>query len=579
MQSFELLRIIILYRITQPMDIKALIEQAQRGNETALSTLYNRYYSKMLYISYRITECKEESEELAHDAFIIAFSQLGSLRNPYCFEQWLSSITTNLSLKLKKSKQQTILLPLSELNENNITENATDNEPSTVSIEDITTAINQLPEGYRTVFNMSVIQEMSHKEIAEILHIEAHSSSSQLARAKKMLKKILSQQGIICMVLILTAFAIYYLSKPNKRQEIIYTGQDENVIFAENDSISPIDSTNPAKKRNTNSNTIIHNFSVPVINENIAEAKQEKPHKQTNKQTNKQTEQIENTSTDESSTQPGNVLELKQDEYEKIIVTPKNKQLKWGVTLAYSSDFSNSMQSVNPISFHIDNIENTPDIDAPTIPSEISDWYSFIRYLHMSELPEEDKEPLIKIAEANIENGEYDIKRSTHHDLPITLEIDLQYRINEQWRLGTGISYTELNSQFITGMPQAGFIEKQKVQYIGIPVNCSYYLTGTKQWNLYISTGVTVEIPINATLSTDYILDASSFYNKNENLNAPLQFSGKIGVGLQYNITPNIGVFAEPSMQYYIPNGSDIETYRTEHPFVVTMPIGLKLTW
>jgi RNA polymerase sigma-70 factor (ECF subfamily) len=62
-------------------------------------------------------------------------------------------------------------------------------------------------------------------------------------------------------------------------------------------------------------------------------------------------------------------------------------------------------------------------------------------------------------------------------------------------------------------------------------------------------------------------------------LHAPLQWSIGTGLGLQYNLMPHIGFFAEPSLQYYIPTSSDIETYRTEHPFMFTLPLGIRITW
>ena len=62
-------------------------------------------------------------------------------------------------------------------------------------------------------------------------------------------------------------------------------------------------------------------------------------------------------------------------------------------------------------------------------------------------------------------------------------------------------------------------------------------------------------------------------------IRAPWQFSTTFGLGLQYHLTPTIGLFAEPSLQYYIPTKSDIETYRTEHPFSFSLPLGITFTW
>ena len=67
--------------------------------------------------------------------------------------------------------------------------------------------------------------------------------------------------------------------------------------------------------------------------------------------------------------------------------------------------------------------------------------------------------------------------------------------------------------------------------------------------------------------------------NEESTLHAPWQWSVGTGLGLQYNLTPNVGLFAEPSLQYYIPTGGGIETYRTEHPFTFLLPLGIRITW
>ena len=59
----------------------------------------------------------------------------------------------------------------------------------------------------------------------------------------------------------------------------------------------------------------------------------------------------------------------------------------------------------------------------------------------------------------------------------------------------------------------------------------------------------------------------------------PRQWSLGTGFGLQYNLTPAIGLFADPTLQYNIPTGTAVETYRTEHPFSISLPLGVRFTW
>jgi RNA polymerase sigma-70 factor (ECF subfamily) len=88
-----------------------------------------------------------------------------------------------------------------------------------------------------------------------------------------------------------------------------------------------------------------------------------------------------------------------------------------------------------------------------------------------------------------------------------------------------------------------------------------------------------LEIPVYAPLSTSYFVNGTKELEEKSTLHAPLQWSVGAGVGLQYNLTPNVGFFAEPSLQYYIPTGSDVETFRTEHPFTFSLPLGIRIAW
>ena len=88
-----------------------------------------------------------------------------------------------------------------------------------------------------------------------------------------------------------------------------------------------------------------------------------------------------------------------------------------------------------------------------------------------------------------------------------------------------------------------------------------------------------MEIPVSGTCHTNYILNGAIELAEKSTLHAPLQWSVGTGLGLQYNFTPTVGFFAEPSLQYYIPAGSSIETYHTEHPFSFSLPLGIRITW
>ena len=102
---------------------------------------------------------------------------------------------------------------------------------------------------------------------------------------------------------------------------------------------------------------------------------------------------------------------------------------------------------------------------------------------------------------------------------------------------------------------------------------------GGKRWGIYGSIGLTTEIPIHSTLQSDFYVNGLHEATDKTAIRAPWLFSTTFGIGLQIYLTPNVGFFVEPSLQYYIPMKTDIETYRTEHPFTFSLPMGIRFTW
>jgi RNA polymerase sigma-70 factor (ECF subfamily) len=88
-----------------------------------------------------------------------------------------------------------------------------------------------------------------------------------------------------------------------------------------------------------------------------------------------------------------------------------------------------------------------------------------------------------------------------------------------------------------------------------------------------------LELPIRSITDVNHISNGSTTYHSESTLNAPNQLSTTLGIGLQYDFTPHLGIYLEPSLQYFFDDGSDIKTYRTEHPLSVTLPLGIRFRW
>jgi len=173
------------------MNETELIDKCKSGENVARKRLYETYSRQMMAICYRYIGDKETSQDILHDGFIKIFTSINSFsyRGEGSLKAWMSRIFVNLSLEYLRKNEHIIKnsAPIEEWREADadVEEEDIDQVPDEVLME----FISQLPEGYRAVFNMYTIEDMSHKEIGDALGINEASSRSQLSRAKTILVK------------------------------------------------------------------------------------------------------------------------------------------------------------------------------------------------------------------------------------------------------------------------------------------------------------------------------------------------------------------------------------------------------
>ena len=569
----------LLCRTGKMKDEIQLIERGRQGDETAFGSLYRAYHRQMTGICQRIVDNRQVAEELAHDAFLLAFAKMDQLHNPQCFEAWLISITTNVARRYMQRHHDPSMLSLSTLSEEELPQEPipSDDKPLPTMAE-LMAAVDALPHGYGQVFKLAVIQEMSHKEIAEILGIAAHSSSSQLSRAKKMLQKSLAQYWLLWLMPLLLPLAIY-LYKTGKTIDVsqpIVTKQEQTTPDTKHD-----DEGTPTIGQGTP--------AIPIIaTQQIAIA----PVKDVPVDSLAPADTLHHTDEEKESTDTTTILhnnkplpDLRPDKDINIadLFPEKSTEIKdrqkWSVDLAYTGSMGE--QDANR-PFIFTETEMT-DITSEVPPIRSFDkWSDYAEALQSGTLDIDYKtyQILLKIAQNNAARPDADkIERTTHHYMPVTFSLALKYKLNSRFGLETGLSYSRLKSEFEIGTDGNAIREQQAIHYLGIPLKGTYNIYDVRRWNLYGSLGAKLEIPVYAPFSTNYFVNGMKELEEKSILHAPLQWSVGTGLGLQYNFTPNIGFFAEPSLQYYIPTGSNIETYRTEHPFTFSLPIGIRITW
>ncbi len=556
------------------MEVTRLIERCRQGDADALGELYKAYAQRMKGVCRRYVSDEQAVDDVLHDAFVIIFTSFDRLRDNQKAESWMMSITRNVASKYKDHLKSLSFVPLEEADSL-----VAPDEEATVkgfSLEEMLKLIDKLPEGYGKVFRLSVFEGLSHKEIAAMLGIEPHSSSSQLARAKKMLRKMMQQYWAVFLLLIIpVSFFLLKKDKPIiKEEKTIAEKQKEEL----KNSPTELPKEEPVIVHLPVRHTTIHVVTQhPVFIQAIDSIM---PDTLSNMMAQEQTIP-DSVATDSISTiqkietPHHDITDLFPD---KSVIRPHNKQ-NWSIELAYAGGMGEQNTS-RPYGFT--GMQITDITSTSPSPVTFDNWNDYAAYL--SELPDDGtshtRSIVMNIALNNANQpGNDKILRNSHHSMPITWSLAIRYRLNNRFGLESGLSYSRLTSDFEMGSNGNTINEQQTIHYIGIPVKGIYNIYSKRGWNLYGSLGVTPEIPVCSPLNTSYYLHGILEATDKTTIRAPWQWSVGTGIGLQYNLTPNIGLFAEPSLQYYIPTGSNVETYRTEHPFTFSMPLGIRFTW
>ena len=185
--------------------MEQLIRRSQQGDRESMGRLYTVMHDELLAQCRRYAANDCDAEDLLHDAFLLIFSNIGKVHSPEKGRRWMHKVTKNVCLLYVQHRQSRSWVPIEE-----VKETSQGAEPDmAVTYEELLKAIDQLPRGYRQVFRLSVLEGMTHQQIAELTGIEPHTSSSQLLRAKKQLRQLVKL--LMLTLLLAVPFGAYYL--------------------------------------------------------------------------------------------------------------------------------------------------------------------------------------------------------------------------------------------------------------------------------------------------------------------------------------------------------------------------------
>ncbi|UII81177.1 RNA polymerase sigma factor [Flagellimonas sp. CMM7] len=169
---------------------QALVEQSKQGNRSAQYQLYGLYVDAMFNTAMRLLTIREDAEDVLQESFVEAFKKMDSFRFESTFGAWLKRIVINKSINHLKTKR---LLLSSLENEGEPIEENENEGTQDFEIEKIKIGLGQLPEGYKQIITLYLIEGYDHVEIGEILGISTSTSKSQYHRAKKKLIQIVNE--------------------------------------------------------------------------------------------------------------------------------------------------------------------------------------------------------------------------------------------------------------------------------------------------------------------------------------------------------------------------------------------------
>lgn len=504
--------------------VKQIVERCQQGDQAAFGQLYTLTCAKLRNVCRQYISNKDDVDDVLHDAYYLIFTKIGTLKDPSKADAWMHKVVQNLSLTYLEHRRQQSVVSLDDMEEAAV-------EPMIVesdkTYEEIIALIDQLPNSYRRVFRLSVLEGMSHQQIAALLNIEAHTSSAQLFRAKKMLRHSLA-------ILLLGLLAI---GVPIGLWKSLRQPSSPSIAPAEP---KPSATLTPTPGQRDGSKQTVYpgeTHSLDRVNSQFRLAK--------------------------LSVQTGQT------------VTPQVITSDSTVSLPVETTKADTVKAqekpLHPIQNEVNTIAETPEL--PDFKTETShhDWMLALDFSGISGRQS-----------FNLPYGEYgmndpEMDTITHHRLPLTIALSVNKMLGSRWAVGTGLQYTQLYSETQVGNTYSWEQREQRLHYLGIPLRATWYPVNSSRWAIYGTAQTMLELPLDGTLRQNTIVDGRQIATEKLKLDPSVQWSVGLGIGLEYRLTPVIGLYAEPSVHYFFKTGDGLDTYRTKHPATFSVPIGIRI--
>lgn len=537
--------------------LQDLVTRAQQGDNKAFDILISRCYTKLLNTATIFVKDEDTAKDIVQDASIIIFTNIKSLKDSSKFESWANRIVKNLALLyIRKNKfLENKFVSIDECLEEQLSDTQ-DKQEETISEQDLNGMIEQLPEGYKTIFTYYALENKSHKEISQILNIAPHTSSSNYYRARKLLQSAVRNYWALQLITLILVFLslplLINLPKYNTEKQIVEKTEIKPQKKKLKCDFKEIKSHFNLTERHFNFDTVDINSSLLDINPQNIDFKKY-------------------------------ITQFNPSEYSSDDIISDfgklnfNKQTsKWNFALYYSQSavFNNNMLALGSL----DNVISLQNIDG--IPQDISTWQDLAEFLSLqpvvSSIPDEVK-LLIDIANSNAANNTPEIQTARKHFNPLEFGLMFSKNINKDFSLDFGIKYSEFKSVYSAGWQMASINSEQTLQFIGFSLQPDLRIYKNKRFELHSAAGITYYVPIKSNLHTIYSLNGNIVFEKNRGLSPKEKLSLQFGLSLSYNLSGKMCLYFSQSAQYFIKDDKQINTFTTDNPFVPTSSFGIRI--
>ena len=553
------------------MTTEELIRRCKEGDRGAWGALYRTYSGKMFRVCLRIVGDEAQARDVLHDGFIVVFTSLGALREPRHVEAWMSRIMTNLALKAVESRNGCVPMDNVEADTLCVDDDCAD---GVVPFDDIMEMIDRLPDGYRRVFRLAVIDGLPHGEIARMLDIEPRSSSSQLARAKRALRCMVAEYRVrmgAVVVLLAVALALHLLDgQVGRRSAFVRQGADYTCPTL----ITKAERRETVAERRAGGMpaTAVRRATAPLcdVADNARCGVEATP------------------GMPDVADMPGiGIL----DGAVRLPDAPPLRKVevavndaggsarlfeggrKWLFGLGSVAGHGSGGMAARVLRMISGGVGSGTRVNIET-------WEELAHYLTYDTgvgLTQEERYALLQIAYNN--NGRIVTRKD--FESPLQIGLDFSKRLTERWSLDFGLRFTRHTTNLLTGRADTtGITERQRTCFIGVPVSVSYRFLHNGRWNAYGTAGVALDIPFHGKSDVRFNLDNTVIYRSERRLGLPgLQWSASAGVGVSYDMAPGLQLFFSPKLTWYVPNGGKTETQWSDKPLQVAFPFGFRIVF